>query len=146
MRVVRNSRDGGWNDSAEVDGDIKTDGGPVSITGLNCFLVLAHGVDLNISLAFTNERRALPGYHIFDVVIVEATENDDVTTEKWLVAPADWVNVNAVVYASEHALRVNGTDNGVVNLPSSTIPVGLEVLLWKGSWDYLVAVKVVDRC
>jgi hypothetical protein len=144
MRVIRNSRDRGWNDSAEVDGDIKTNGGPVSIAGLDCLLVLAHGVDLNISLAFADEGRALPGYDIFDVIVGESTENDDVTTEEWSVVPADWVNVDAVVYASEHALRINGTDNSVVNLPSSTIPVGSEVLLRKGSWDYLIAVKVVD--
>jgi hypothetical protein len=106
-------------------------------------LVLAHGVDLNISLAIANERRALPGYNIFDVVILESSENDDVTTEKRLVGPADGVNVDAIVDASVHAFRVDGSNNCVINASSSTIPAGLEVFLCKGSWDYFITVRIV---
>ena len=145
MRVIRNSRDGGWYDMAEVDGNIESDGGPVSIAGLDYFLVLAHGVDLNIGLAFADEGRALPGHDILDVVIGESTESDDVAADKWSVFPANGVNVDAIVYASEHAFWVNGTNNCVVNLSGSTIPTGSEVFFWEDTWDYLIAVEVVDR-
>src|SRR5437879_5372811 len=96
MRVVRNSGGGGWNDGAKFDGDVETEGRPVSITGVDSFLVLAHSIDLNIGLSFTDEGRALPGYNVFDVVIGKSTKNDDVASEKWLVVPADGVDVNAV--------------------------------------------------
>lgn len=145
MRVIRNSRDRGWNNGAEFDRDIKTDGRPVRITGVNSFLVLAHGVDLNVGLTFANEGRALPSYNIFDVIVGESTENDDVTTEKWLVAPTNGVDVDAIVYASVHALWVNCPDNCVINLSSSTIPAGSKVFCGKGTRDYFVSVKVVDR-
>ena len=82
MRVIRNGRGRGWYDSAKFDGDVKTDGGPVGVTRVDSFLVLAHGIDLDVGLTFANERRMLPGYNILDVFIGKSMEDDDVAMEK----------------------------------------------------------------
>ena len=142
MRVIGNSRDWGWNDSAEVDGDIESNGRPISITGIDSFLVLAHGIDLDIGVAFADKGRALPGHNILDIFIVESPEIDNVATEKGLLGPADGVNVDTVVNASVHSFRINGSNNDVIELSSSTIPAGLEVFFCKGPQDYFIAVRV----
>jgi len=145
MRVVGYGGAWRWNDVAKFFGDIETNGGPVSITGLDSFLVLAHGINLNVRAAVAYLVRALPGYDIFDGVALESTKCNNVAAKKRLVFPADGVNINMVVNPSEHAFGDNSVDEMVFETSCSTIPAGSEIILGKGSWKHFVAVGVVNR-
>src|SRR6266700_2061935 len=145
MRVVRNSGAWRWNDVAKFFGDIETNGGPVGVTGLDNFLVLAHGIDLNVCTAVAYLVRALPGYNILDGIALKSTKCNNVATKKGSVFPADRVNINTVVNSGEHAFRDNSVDEMVFETLCSTIPAGSEIILGKGSWKHFVAVGVVNR-
>src|SRR6266702_4517418 len=120
MRVIRNSRAWRWNDVAKFFGDIETNGGPVSVTGLDSFLVLAHGIDLNVCTAVAYLVRALPGYNIFDGVALKSTKCNNVATKKRSVFPADRVNINTVVNSGEHAFGDNSVDEMVFETSCSS--------------------------
>src|SRR6266446_2997301 len=146
MRVVGYGGAWRWNDIAKFFRNIETNGGPVGITGLDSFLVLAHGINLNVCAAVAYLVRALPGYDIFDGVALKSTKCNNVAAKKRLVFPADGVNINMVVNPSEHAFRDNGVDEMVLKTSCSTIPAGSEVFFSKCSWKHFVTVGIVDRC
>jgi len=101
---------------------------------------------LNIGSVCANLICALPGYDVFDVVTDEASKNDNITTTKGTILPANGVDVDAIVDASEHPFRVDSVNDHIVYNSASAIPVSLEVLFGEGSWEYFIAVGVVDRC
>jgi len=65
-----------------VSRDKKSNGGPVCITGLDGFLVLSHGVYLNIGGVVVDIGCSFPSDNILDVVAFESSKNDNVATKE----------------------------------------------------------------
>ena len=105
--VVVDARRWRCTDFAKASWDKESNGGPVSITGLDSFLILSHGVHLNIRGVVVEMAGAFPGNNILDVVRFEAAKYDDVTAKKGLVVPSGGVDVDAIMYTTENAFRVN---------------------------------------
>ena len=81
-----------------------------------------------------------PGHNVLDVVILKAAEDNVPTALEFELTPTKRVNVDAVMDASIHGFRLDGTDVGIVDSYGCPGPESVEVL--KGSRQHLVTMRV----
>ena len=128
-------------------GHIKSNGGPVCITAVDDFLVSSHGVYLDIGGIVTDRGCSFPCDNILDVVAIESSEGNDVTTKEGTVVPGNGIDVDSIVDSKENALRKNVEDSGIINASGSTIPTFGVNFISKIAWQHFKAIGIISgRC
>ena len=109
-----------WFDITDINWDVESKCGPISVAGVNCISILTKGVHLNICESFLDVVGAFPGDKVLDIMVYEAPKMDDVTSSNFSVPPASRADVDSVADAAIHRLRPNGMNNQVIDASSSS--------------------------
>ena len=133
-------------DFTKASWDEESNSRPVSVTGLNRFLILSHGVYLNIGGVVVKVAGAFPGNNILDVVRFETAKYDDVTAKKGSVVPSGGVDVNSIMYSTKHAFMVDVANGRVVNMKGRSIPSSHVNFISEFPWRHFIPIWVVGDC